>query len=940
MAEERLEYVIGVKVDQASKAQAKKELGEIGEETSVGVKHASQNFNELRDSMNQIRNLQFGDMIAKQLDKIQGHLDLAKESVTNLFSKEYWEGALESATTLKDKIEVIGVEGKEAWKSFKSAGKAALDAIHIKLIAIIGAIVAMGAAIKNAFSVAGQIKTISNEAASIGMTVTGYQEWSYVMEKTGSDADALADAIKTLSAEQVEVRKGTEDAIAKFAALGMSMETVANMSQEELFKETIKRLQNVRNEVERTSLAYRIFGEDDAAKLANVLRLTNAETAEMASTVHLLGNTISDDLLTKSMALAGAVSNMKMAWQGLSRTLAELFMPVITKIVNAITKAMVVVNLFLKTVFGLEIKPASGKTGLSGVSSGIADVGTEADKAVGAVEKLRRTTMGFDELNIVANPNSGGGADIGASGGGGGELDLGDGGMSQTESAFDKAKGKIEEFQKKVQDFMNKWKTELKLIAGLLGALAIAKLLTSLAKALGLGEKFLNIMKNVQKAIGTAIVVTVQFSAVKEFLKNFMDGEGFKNWIYAALATGLGSLILWSMWGPAGLAIGLGVTAVASLSALFEHGGIDSIESAIVALTALGTAIGAVYITITKTPVGALLAQWGISFSNFKTIATAALTTLMTTIKGWGAQVIAFVSTALTTIRGALLAAGTAIKTGFIATLTAIKTAVVTVVQFIIANPIVAITAAIVAFVVLIATKGDEIQNLLNKVSTWIKNIFVRDWREIFGTVLGTILNGFVKIAGDYLENLRKLLNGIIDFIRGVFTGNWQRAWEGVKQIFAGVFGALSSVAKAPINAVIALVNGMLAGIVSGFNAVKRALNSLSIKIPDWVPQYGGKKFGFNFSMSSAPSIPMLAKGGIVTASTIANIGENGKEAVLPLENNTGWMDTLADKIAARNGKGPTQIILTLDGRELGKATVKAINDITKTTGNLPLVLG
>ena len=97
---------------------------------------------------------------------------------------------------------------------------------------------------------------------------------------------------------------------------------------------------------------------------------------------------------------------------------------------------------------------------------------------------------------------------------------------------------------------------------------------------------------------------------------------------------------------------------------------------------------------------------------------------------------------------------------------------------------------------------------------------------------------------------------------------------------------------------------------------------------------------GVNLSSLSEISIPKLAKGGIATSSTIANIGESGKEAILPLENNTGWMDTLADKIAARNGGANTQIILTLDGRELGKATVKAINDITKTTGNLPLVLG
>ena len=63
-------------------------------------------------------------------------------------------------------------------------------------------------------------------------------------------------------------------------------------------------------------------------------------------------------------------------------------------------------------------------------------------------------------------------------------------------------------------------------------------------------------------------------------------------------------------------------------------------------------------------------------------------------------------------------------------------------------------------------------------------------------------------------------------------------------------------------------------------------------------------------------------------------------EAVLPLDRNTEWMDTLADKIAARSGgQAPSKIILTIDGKELGRATINNINSITKQTGSLPLVL-
>ena len=67
-------------------------------------------------------------------------------------------------------------------------------------------------------------------------------------------------------------------------------------------------------------------------------------------------------------------------------------------------------------------------------------------------------------------------------------------------------------------------------------------------------------------------------------------------------------------------------------------------------------------------------------------------------------------------------------------------------------------------------------------------------------------------------------------------------------------------------------------------------------------------------------------------------IGERGKEAVVPLENNTEWMDKLADRIAQRN-ETPSKIVLMLDGKELGWANIHSINDITKQTGSLPLVV-
>ena len=128
-------------------------------------------------------------------------------------------------------------------------------------------------------------------------------------------------------------------------------------------------------------------------------------------------------------------------------------------------------------------------------------------------------------------------------------------------------------------------------------------------------------------------------------------------------------------------------------------------------------------------------------------------------------------------------------------------------------------------------------------------------WYETFSAGLLTIIQG-----------IQTTFQGIIDFITGVFTGNWQQAWQGVQDIFKGAFEALAGLIKTPINAVISLINKAISGI-----------NGLGLTIPDWVPVIGGKSFSSNI-----PEIPMLAKGGFTNGPSIA--GEAGTEAVISFQ--------------------------------------------------------
>ena len=175
------------------------------------------------------------------------------------------------------------------------------------------------------------------------------------------------------------------------------------------------------------------------------------------------------------------------------------------------------------------------------------------------------------------------------------------------------------------------------------------------------------------------------------------------------------------------------------------------------------------------------------------------------------------------------------------------------------------------------------------------------------------------KKFGDFFSGIWKgITDGYHKYIAPMFTKKfWTDTFDNV--IYAG---------KAMFNGVIAIVE-------KGCNFLVKGLNKIAINIPDWVPEIGGKKFGINLKTLS---IPRLAEGGIVTGSILANIGERGREAVLPLENNTEWMDALADRIAARNNN-PTKVILKVGEKELGWATINAINGITEQTGGLQLAL-
>ena len=162
---------------------------------------------------------------------------------------------------------------------------------------------------------------------------------------------------------------------------------------------------------------------------------------------------------------------------------------------------------------------------------------------------------------------------------------------------------------------------------------------------------------------------------------------------------------------------------------------------------------------------------------------------------------------------------------------------------------------------------GLAIQALISFfVSLWEK---IKPLVEFFGMSIFVVCHeivgafqGMMTGVGKIINGLMSLFGGLVDFIVGVFTGSWAQAWQGVKDIFSGIFEGIVGVCRSVMNTIIGFINGGI-----------RGLNKLtSIKLPDFL---GGKQIGF-----SIPEIPMLYKGTDNWKGGTAMIHDRGAEIV------------------------------------------------------------
>lgn len=662
-------------------------------------------------------------------------------------------------------------------------------------------------------------------------------------------------------------------------------------------------------------------------------------------------------------------------------------------VVIAINAFIWLFNVLSAFVGGPQISNMVGET--AGVAQNVqagadaaGDMGKGLDDAGKSAKKLNKQLAGFDKMNVLQDKDSGGGGKDAGGGAGGSPAAFDPGSAAALDGIFDGISGSLKEASKWAKIFAG-------ILAGLAANALIKKIfgvspLKLFAKALGtyvlapLGRLALQ---------GGAIAGKFGLSLARGLLGLGSGGSGVMG-SAAALGAKIGLAIrggistgittIGSVLSKIPSILGNALSKVPALLSRLAGGwvgvlgralltGLAAIGSAIVGVIgAVAAALGvpfAVAAAIVAAVVAAIVAIVWVIWTNWEVIwgfisgvaigfwnwLVGAWTALIGILSGpfqimWQIVssifilIVALVAITLETIYNILVGIGTwvydnvitpvwkffvwlwnTIVEGVKAMWNGMIAVLVTIGTWIYENVITPIVDFFVGLwngIVDLAKQWWEgLMEIFIPIATWISvniitpitNFFRGLWDGIKNMVsefITAFKNFFTPIATWIKTN-------VIDRIAGFFTGLWDGVLSGVKGIISGVKSVMSTIAglvKAPINGVIDLINGVIDGINK-------------IKVPDWVPGLGGESPNF-------PKIPRLAKGGIVSRSTLIEAGEAGEEAIVPLENNTGAIEKIAALLNSAGGNGqPVQLVVQIGEEQIANKVIDLINEKTQMSG-------
>lgn len=231
------------------------------------------------------------------------------------------------------------------------------------------------------------------------------------------------------------------------------------------------------------------------------------------------------------------------------------------------------------------------------------------------------------------------------------------------------------------------------------------------------------------------------------------------------------------------------------------------------------------------------------------------------------------------------------------------------------------------------------IQNsILKPIAKFLDSVFSVDWVKTFG-VIGVFMNGWLINIQNIFEAVKQIFTGIVNFVNGVLAGDWEQAWNGIKNILGGAWNGMVSVIKSPINLIIRLMNGLLRAAQIMQNGVAKALNKINVSVPSWVTSLTGvRSLGFHIGYWSAPHIPYLAQGAVIPPNKefMAVLGDQKSG------NNIEAPENLIRKIVREetgNGSRRIEVPVYLNRRQIAKAVLEEGQNMRTQTGKNPFVM-
>lgn len=190
------------------------------------------------------------------------------------------------------------------------------------------------------------------------------------------------------------------------------------------------------------------------------------------------------------------------------------------------------------------------------------------------------------------------------------------------------------------------------------------------------------------------------------------------------------------------------------------------------------------------------------------------------------------------------------------------------------------------------------LQPVFNAIMSLLTSTLLPIFESVFNHVADAVEVAFSFIGTLWNTTLKPLLDGIIDFIGGVFSGNWSQAWHGISEILSGIWGGIKTLLWGPIEWFLGRVENILEPIISPFRKAANAIGDVwqSIRSKFKLPHFNlsGSLNPLKWIDEGLPKIGVewYAKGGVMHKPTMFGMngpnamvgGEKGPEAVAPID--------------------------------------------------------